>query len=93
MPGRKLGAATTVNSNDTLQLKVGSGLLHRVVVCDPGASWVLTISDSTTASTGDLCTIKPSAPITLDFAGMAFHEGLRVVAAGETTGSAVVIWE
>lgn len=65
------------------QLKIGPGSLHRVVILGGATNAVITISDSTSAATPvmmahTISNTLTSIPITLDFGGIQFYDGLRL---------------
>ena len=84
-------------ANDGVQLKIGAGIV-RGVICNNGESGaVITLTDSTTAKTPVLWATTTGkifdVPISLDFYGMPFSDGLRLYVDTGNNASVTVIYE
>ena len=86
----------TALATPTVNLKVGAGALRGMVInnCENGA--VITISDSTTATTPTLFAFtsgnKFLQPVSIDFFSMPFNDGLRLTI-GTANASVTIIYE
>lgn len=87
-----MGDYLKISSNTTTQVKTGSGILHRIIVCDPGSSWQIDISDNTTGTGSDMGSLKPTSAYVFEFK-LRFQNGLRITTSGTTAGNIIVVWE
>jgi hypothetical protein len=83
------GTYAIINSNTSTNVKGSTGFLFRIVIGDPGTSWLLTCYDNTSAS-GTPFIIKPVyGSLTYNF---TFSTGLYIVPSGTTAGNAVIVF-
>ena len=83
---------STINANETNQLKVGKGRLVKVLGTAVGNTWVADFYDDAAANQSQIwqwvtADGKTTAPLDIPFAN-----GLRVVTSGTTPGALLVIW-
>lgn len=80
-----------------VNLKIGSGSVHKVLILNGTTNSVITLSDSTSATTPTILAHTVSAtltslPITLDLGGLQFFEGLRLTVATQNA-QLLIIYE
>lgn len=81
---------TNITSNATTVVKTGRGHLSKIVVNNPGTTWVLTVYDNTAGSGTKIATIAVTAGQPLHY-DLVFDNGLTIVSSGATPGDVTVV--
>lgn len=87
------GAYKNITSSATTVIKSGVTVLHRVVVNNPGSTWVVAIYDNTAGSGATVATLSPETAGGGDFEyETSLSNGLTVVTSGTTAGDITVVY-
>jgi hypothetical protein len=78
-----------INSNATMTVKSGAGILHAVTINGAGTGWTITVYDNTTGSGAVLAVITPAAGSTLIY-DVHFGTGCTLVTTGTAAGDITV---
>jgi hypothetical protein len=77
-----------------VQLKIGAGNLHSMIVSGTANNSVITLADSITAATpviySSTATAATGAPVSIDFKGLPFFNGLRLIVATGNAGATII---
>lgn len=87
-----VGSYAHISTNTTTVVKATAGVLHKIVINNPGTAWTITVYDNTTATAPEIAVATPSAPGTLEF-DCRFTTGLTIVTAGTAVGDITVVYE